>query len=330
MFQRRTPLRALFFALLGLGGFTILRYRRWLKVCTRRLEGGSTVAETSKGRVEYAALGAAGPAILFVHGQPGGYDQGELLGAAAARQGFRMITVSRPGYLRTPLDTGRSPEEQADAFAALLDALGIPQVAVVSLSGGGPAAIQFCLQHPARCLALVAIAAVSLPKDPPTNLVSRLLASRLLTSNFAGWLIGTAVRLRPDLLAQVLVPDVQSQAEVVADPQKLSALITIAQAGIQLPAQRRAGSRNDVQQFASLPVFPVEAMRVPTLVIHGTDDKLVPFTHGLFMARTVPGAELYAIEGGTHAIVVTHAGQVFSRLFAFVDEHGRDRPNAHG
>jgi pimeloyl-ACP methyl ester carboxylesterase len=330
MFQRRTPLLAFSFALLGLGGFTVLRYRRWLEVCTRRLEGGSTVAETSKGQVEYAVFGATGPVILFVHGQPGGYDQGELLGEAAALYGFRMITISRPGYLRTPLDSGRSPEEQADAFAALLDALGIHQVAVVSLSGGGPAAIQFCLRHPGRCQALVAIAAVSLPKNPPQNIVSWLLASRLLTSNPAGWLIGIAVKLRPALLAQVLVPDARSRAEVLADPRKLSALITIAQAGLQFPAQRRAGSRNDVEQFASLPVFPVEGMRVPTLVIHGTDDKLVPFTHGLFMARTVPGAQLCAIEGGTHAIVVTHVDQVFSQLFAFVDKHGRDRPYAHG
>lgn len=321
-----TPLVALFLAVLGLGGFAALRYQRWIDNCTRRLEGGSTVMETSQGRVEYAIFGAAGPVILFVHGQPGGYDQGEQLGEAAVQHGFRMITISRPGYLRTPLDVGRSPGEQADAIAALLDALGIYRVAVVSLSGGGPAAIQFALRHPAKCLALVAIAAVSRPKCPPSGIMGWLLSTRLFTSNVAGWLIGAAVKLRPCLLAQVLVPNAKSRADILSDPRKLSVLMALAQAGIQLPAQRRAGSRNDVEQFASLPVYSVEAIRVPTLVIHGTDDKLVPYTHGLFIAQTVPGAELYAIKGGTHAIFVTHADQVLSRLFAFLGEHGKDMP----
>lgn len=50
--------------------------------------------------------------ILFVHGQPGGYDQGRLLSETAVQHGFRMITVSRPGYLRRPLDAGQSPTGQ--------------------------------------------------------------------------------------------------------------------------------------------------------------------------------------------------------------------------
>lgn len=315
---------ALFLLVLGLGAFAALRYRRWIRGCTRQLEEGGEVIETARGRVEYAVIGAGGPVLLFVHPQPGGYDQGELLADAAVRQGFRLLTASRPGYLRTPLDAGRRPAEQADALAALLDALGIQGVAVVSLSGGGPAGLQFALRHPERCLALVAISAVSRPNAPPRNITGWLLSTRLFTSNVAGWLIGAAVKLRPALLAQALVPDAESRAEILADPRKLSALVTLARAGIVLPAQRRAGSRNDVAQSASLPLFPVETIRVPTLVIHGTEDHLVPYAHGLFVAEGVPGSELHAIHGGTHTIVVTHADQVLSRLFSFLGKQGKE------
>lgn len=318
------PLVVLFLAALGLGGFAALRCQRWIRDCTRRLEGGSTVIETPKGRVEYAISGAAGPVILLVHGTPGGYDQGGLLAEVAAQHGFRLIAMSRPGYLRTPLEVGRTPAAQADALAALLDALGISRAAVVGLSGGGPAAIQFALRHPGRCLALVVISAVSRPTVPRESFVAWLLSTRLFTSNQAGWLMGAAVKLQPALLVQALEPSPELQAEILSDPQKLSTLIAIAQAGIQLPAQRRAGMRNDEEQFASLPVFPVETIRVPTLVIHGTADKNVPYAHGLFIAETVPGAELCAIKGGTHSIFVTHADQVFSRLFTFVGAHGTD------
>jgi pimeloyl-ACP methyl ester carboxylesterase len=310
---------------LGLGVCAALRYRRWIYGCTRELEEGSEVIDTARGRVEHAVIGADGPVILFVHPQPGGYDQGELLVDAALQHGFRLLTASRPGYLRTPLDAGRSPAEQADALAALLDALGIQGVAVVSLSGGGPAGLQFALRHPERCLALVAISAVSRPNAPPGNIPGWLLSTRLFTSNIAGWLIGTAVKLRPALLAGALVPDAESRAEILADPRKLSALVTLARAGIVLPAQRRVGSRNDVEQAASLRLFPVETIRVPTLIMHGTEDHLVPYAHGLFVAESVPGAELYAIHGGAHTIVVTHAEQVLSRLFSFLGKQGKEK-----
>lgn len=322
--EKVNRLVALLFAMLGLGGLAALRYQSWLHECTRQLEDGSRVIETPKGRVEYAVSGAAGPVILFVHGQPGGYDQGAVLADAAVGQGFRLITPSRPGYLRTPLDVGQAPAEQADVLAALLDALGIDRVAVVSLSGGGPAALQFALRHAARCWALVAISAVSRAYSPPANLTGRLLSTRLFTSNVAGWLVGAAAKRRPALLAQLLLPDPKSRAEVLSDGGKRAALTALAEAGIMLPAQRRVGGRNDVQQSANLSVSAAGAVRAPTLVIHGTADELVPYEHGLFTAQTVPGAELYAIEGGTHAIFVTHRDQVLSRLFAFIGQHGEN------
>ena len=42
-------------------------------------------------------------------------------------------------------------------------------------------------------------------------------------------------------------------------------------------------------------MFPIEMIRAPTLVIHGTDDRLVPYRHALFIAEKVPVAELEAI-----------------------------------
>jgi hypothetical protein len=123
------PLVAVLSLLLGLDVFAALHHHSWIKRCTRRLENGSQLVETAKGRVECAATGAGGPVILFVHPQPGGYDQGALLADAAVQHGFRLPAVSRPGYLRTPLDVGPSPAEQADGFAVAhddTDVTGIP------------------------------------------------------------------------------------------------------------------------------------------------------------------------------------------------------------
>ena len=51
--------------------------------------------------------------------------------------GFRVIVPSRPGYLRTPLTSGRTPGEQATLIAALLDTLGIERGALYAYSQGG-------------------------------------------------------------------------------------------------------------------------------------------------------------------------------------------------
>src|SRR6185503_12072375 len=68
---------------------------------------------------------------------------------------FRVIAMSRFGYLRTPLPADASPAAQADAHACLLDALKISRAAVIGASAGAPSSMQFALRHPDRCSALV-------------------------------------------------------------------------------------------------------------------------------------------------------------------------------
>jgi hypothetical protein len=126
----------------------LIGFTRWKRETIARLQTGSQVAQTPRGPIEYATQGE-GPAILIIHGTLGGYDQG--MAFVSQNPGFKSIAVSRPGYLRTPLQTGRTPAEQADAFAALLDVLNIPRVAAVAISGGGPSALQFALRYPERC-----------------------------------------------------------------------------------------------------------------------------------------------------------------------------------
>jgi pimeloyl-ACP methyl ester carboxylesterase len=77
-----------------------------------------------------------GPAVLIIHGTPGGYDQAMLWGSSLVEEDFEIIAPSRPGYLRTPLSAGRRPAEQADTLAALIDTLGIPGVAILASSSG--------------------------------------------------------------------------------------------------------------------------------------------------------------------------------------------------
>ena len=139
---------------------------------------------TARGRVQYASCGE-GPAVLCLHGAMGGYDQSHLLARTIGEPGYRFISVSRPGYLGTPLASGRSPDEQADLFAALLDGLHVSDAAVMAVSGGGPGAIHFALRHRARCRGLVLVSTVAgrMKQSPPLSF--RIMSLLLRVPGFA-------------------------------------------------------------------------------------------------------------------------------------------------
>ena len=105
-------------------------YRADIQEARHRVSHGSLIAQTTCGPLEYAVAGN-GPPVLVVHGAGGGFDQGLEFGTPLIQKGFRIIAMSRFGYLRTPLPENASAEAQADAHACLLDALGIERVAVV-------------------------------------------------------------------------------------------------------------------------------------------------------------------------------------------------------
>ena len=137
-----------------LGVWAASRHQQERSRARSRLRENSLLIDTARGVVETARRGA-GPTVLVLHGAAGGYDMG--LALRPHSRSFQTLSISRPGYLRTPLSAGRTAGEQADLTAALLDALELDQVAVMGASAGGPSAIEFALRYPQRCWALVLV-----------------------------------------------------------------------------------------------------------------------------------------------------------------------------
>jgi len=274
---------------------------------------------TLRGPVEYASLGT-GPAVLALHGAMGGYDQGLILARTACSQEYRSISVSRPGYLKTPLTSGRSPEEQADLCAGLIDELGVDDVAVVAVSGGGPTALQFALRHPDRCRGLVMISAATAKVEARLPLawyvmkiMARIPAAReQMRKKATSDLEGAARRS---------FPDPSHCAQFLQDPEA-RVLFAELQSSVfgQMP-QRLPGTKNDIFQTRSnsFDQLPLEKIAVPVLAVHGTADQVAPFAKNAqrFVER-VPGARLLAIEGGEHACLFSHRNQIRARVIDFL------------
>jgi pimeloyl-ACP methyl ester carboxylesterase len=317
---RRTALAA--GAILLLGYLLLLvTYQSSKRATLAQLEQGSSIATTARGPMEYVRSGE-GPVVLLLHGTPGGYDRGVQLRRQLEGNGLGALSVSRPGYLRTPLETGRTPAEQADAYAALLDALAIDRVAVLAVSGGSPSALEFARRHPDRTWALALVSPVTGPiggqqAGGRSGLVRA--SDALFGRDFAGWAQVQAIRMRPQLVLGENSPllNADSRRRFREDPARLSNLLDVAAASLANGSLRRVGMENDQAQFAALKPIAYREIAAPALLVHGTDDTLVPLSHAEAAAREIPGAELLRLQDGDHFISVSRPEDYLPRLLDF-------------
>jgi pimeloyl-ACP methyl ester carboxylesterase len=289
-------------------GAVYMRFSAWRRSITASLGVDSQLASTSRGVIEYQLLGDGVP-VLWLHGNPGGYDQlgRAFLWRPGFGEGLRSILVSRPGYLRTPLSSGATAEEQAHLFAALLDSLRIDCVAVVGASGGGPAALQFARLHPQRTQSLVLLSAITKLGPPePIGRRGRLIAALGAEDLFLWYSVrGPSGR----------APERPSDAETARSARALMASM--------LPrSARRAGDENDRFQFERSSGWTVDGITAPTLVITGTRDDIVPFDHAELAMQRIPGARLLTVDGD-HGVQLTHAKEIWPAMRAFILEQAK-------
>lgn len=276
------------------------------------------ILRTPRGMVELACQGE-GPAVLLLHGAMGGYDQGLILGRAALGcPGYRFIAVSRPGYLGTPAASGLAPELQADLCAAALDELSVASVVVIAISGGGQCALQFAIRYPDRCRALVMLSACSAPI--PGAVPFRFHLFRLATR--IPWM-ATAIQRRaaahPEEAAARSIPDPVLRERTLNNPEVGPLFRALQSSVMDRMAARMPGTHNDIRWSRAPFNYPVESIRVPVLVIHGTEDEAAPFAAAESLASRVAGAELLAIEGGRHVSLFTHNALIRERLWRLLD-----------
>jgi pimeloyl-ACP methyl ester carboxylesterase len=264
----------------------------------------SQVAQTAAGPLEYAERGQ-GPELLAVHGSPGGYDQGLGLGEFFRVNGFKTIAPSRPGYLGTPLATGRTPEEQADALAALLDSLKIEKIPVIATSGGGPSSYLLAARHPDRVSCLLEINSVCQKYEHDITPLQK----KLFLSKAGHWLVRFFLEHFPESTFKYLLKaestlDRQAIAvmakEILQDPSKLAFLKFLMATISTRLRERQDGLHNDVAQIAAITQLDLASISCPTLIMHGSADLRVSPKHGEYAKASIAGAELYWIKNGPH------------------------------
>jgi pimeloyl-ACP methyl ester carboxylesterase len=261
--------------------------------------------ETRLGKVEIDITRGDGPVLMGSHGGLGGVDQCRAAIDFAGND-FRLLSLSRPGYLGTPLESGKSLEEQADLFAAVLDELGIEKVAMFSISAGGPFAYTFAIRHPDRIWALIAADAVSGYYDLPET--AGPVTQMMFLSDIGQSLLQKMTKSKPDAFIKEIFKSeayytkkqMKEHLDFVLNDPYAHGFATAFMNTMYPYKPRRAGTENDLKITRKLTHLPVEKITCPTLVIHGTHDADVKFYDGVYAYEHIENAERIWIEEGSH------------------------------
>lgn len=253
-----------------------------------------------------------GPAILMLHGLPGSaYDWRETSEKLVAL-GLRSIRVDRVGYGRSdPRASGPyTTESNAAELIELLEAMDLRDVTVVGWSYGGATAMTAAMKQPERLRRLVLIGTGGPDSDdaqPPE--VSG--AMRVFYSD-------PVLRWRASIPPlSVALMKVLSNEAFSGGPQPTWWLEGL-RANFSRPEtvvtfrEEMFGMTAD-----SVAEFDLSRIRVPTLLLHGDDDRLAPVGISRYLVSRLDGARLVEYPGASHMLPVTHAEAIAKEIVAF-------------
>jgi len=268
-----------------------------------------------------------GPALVHIHGTPSSAAFPEDIAAAALARGMRLVSWSRAGYFTSSRRAGRSVADSVSDAAEVLDHLGIEQAYAIGWSGGGPHVLACGALLRPRFRAIASLAGVAPYVESQGSLDWFAGMGQDNLDEFGASLEGEAA------LRAYLEPQGAELRHVRADgivgamasllPEADRAHLTGA-FGDELARDFREavqvsidGWVDDDLAFTREWGFDLASLDLPVTVWQGSDDLMVPFGHGEWLAAHIPGASAQLLQGDGHlSIVVGRAHEIVDDLLA--------------
>jgi non-heme chloroperoxidase len=270
----------------------------------------STITTKDGTEIYYKDWGE-GPAVTFSHGWPLNSDMWDGQMLFLAQNGYRAIAHDRRGHGRSSqASSGNDMDGYADDLAALIEALDLTDVTVVGHSTGGGEVARYIGRHgTSRVARAVLIAAV-----PPFLLKTDANPEGLPIELFDGirkGLFDDRSRFYKDLAVQFY--GANRNAARVSQGLLDQFWAWSMQAGLKNAYESvKAFSETDFTE-------DLKKFDVPTLLIHGEDDQIVPVRDSsMKAARLIEDARDVYYPGAPHGITATHQDQVNAELLAFL------------
>jgi pimeloyl-ACP methyl ester carboxylesterase len=281
------------------------------------------------GRVLDVLEGSAsgGPGLVFHHGTPGNATRYESWFAAAEARGLRPVAYSRPGYATSTRDPGRTVASAVADVEALLDQLGIEQFFTLGGSGGGPHSLACAALSPGRCLASAALVTVA-PWDAEgldwwtgmtQSNVEEFGAALTGEKALRDWMATEGEEYR-HITGTTMVATLGEALPPVDQAVATGEWAEHEAAGIRRALEHGFdGWIDDDLAFAKPWGFDPADVRVPVHIWQGEEDRLVPWSHGQWLAGSIPGSRFTLARGQGHfSMGTTNRDQILDDLVGSV------------
>jgi pimeloyl-ACP methyl ester carboxylesterase len=246
--------------------------------------------------------GAGRLAVVWHHGTPNIGAPPEPLFPAADRLGIRWVSYDRPGYGGSSPDPGRNVASAAEFTRSVADVLGIDCFAVMGHSGGGPHALACGALLADRVLAVVGVAGLAPFGAEGLDWFAGMAQSGVDSLRAAA--AGRAVKEGYEASGVDYDPEF-----IAADEAALSGPWSWLKSVIgPAIATGPGGLIDDDLAYVSPWGADPEQVNVPTMLLHGGRDRVVPSSHSEWLARRCPSAELRLFPDDGH-ISVLNAGE---------------------
>jgi len=274
-------------------------------------EHTSNTVTTKDGTQIYYKDWGKGPVVTFSHGWPLNADMWDGQMLFLAQNGFRVIAHDRRGHGRsTQSSSGNDMNGYADDLAAVIEALDLKQATLVGHSTGGGEVARYIGRHgTGRVAKAVLIAAV-----PPIMVKTAANPEGLPIETFDG-LRASLVKDRSQAYRDFAIPFYGANRPGAKVSQGiLDQFWTWSmQSGLKNAYESiKAFSETDFTE-------DLKKFDVPTLVLHGEDDQIVPVKDSARKsAQLIKGATDIYYPGAPHGITATHQDQINNALLAFL------------
>jgi len=267
-------------------------------------------AQSADGTKIYVKDWGMGPAVVLIHGWPLSADMWEAQAYALVDAGFRVVAYDRRGFGRSeqPWD-GYDYNTLADDLKAVVDACGLSSFALVGFSMGGGEVARFMTRHAGRGVTKAALlgSIVPLLGKSPEN------PGGVARADLDPMVKG----IREDRAAflESFFPKFYGQS-LLSHPVSSAALAWHRDIALQSSPRATVACIDAwFEDFRD----DARAFKVPTLIIHGDADAIVPIDAGGRAAKKlIPHASLIEYAGAPHGFCVTHAQRTSDDLIKFL------------
>lgn len=272
------------------------------------------------------------PVVVLVHGFPGCADHGQLMSGSSYWNSFRLIAMDRPGYGKSEVQTDLTPLAFAEQVGRLLDKKGIQQFSILSVSGGAPYSMALAYLMKERVLRMTSVAGVAPmtlrnfsymnSRQKKTWALRNFVPERLLRFG-----MNRVWKSSLEKFEQLVFTEMETFNEqdrrVFADP-VVGPILT--ETTRQALRQGPSGILQDMRVYSKSWGFPLQDIRCPVTLWHGSEDDVVHPRFALDMQDRLPKARLHLISNeGHYSLPMNCRDAILGDLLGFESRDGHEK-----